>query len=81
MPIFEYRCSECGEVFDRLVRASDDRERAVCPACGATTATRLISAFAISHNLTPCGSRASDAPLRCGLGSGEDACSSCCRRA
>lgn len=42
MPIYEYRCSECGHTFDRLQQMSDpDPEE--CPSCGGDEVGRLIS--------------------------------------
>jgi putative FmdB family regulatory protein len=43
MPIYEYRCSECGHVYEALQRNS--REAAPsCPECGGEEARRLLSA-------------------------------------
>lgn len=78
MPIYEFRCTECADVFDTLVRTMS-AEGVRCPSCGSGTLTRLISSFAVSRSLTPCGTRASDAPRSCGLGGGDDSCASCCR--
>jgi putative FmdB family regulatory protein len=43
MPIYEYRCQECGNRAEILVR-SLKREQAVCPECGSTEMGKLISA-------------------------------------
>jgi putative FmdB family regulatory protein len=45
MPIYEYRCSECGEKFEKLVRFSASASEVECPKCGARKADKLISAF------------------------------------
>lgn len=45
MPLYDFRCTGCGRVFELLVRGSD---RVECPDCGATTADRLLSAPARS---------------------------------
>jgi putative FmdB family regulatory protein len=37
MPIYEYRCYACGEVFERLRPIDQRRYPEVCPACGGTT--------------------------------------------
>lgn len=41
MPIYDYRCGECGEVFEALVRS---RERPACPSCSSTALERQPSA-------------------------------------
>ena len=41
MPIFEYRCRKCGEVFEQLVRAAG--EVVACPACASRSVAKLLS--------------------------------------
>ncbi|HXH24689.1 MAG TPA: zinc ribbon domain-containing protein [Vicinamibacterales bacterium] len=45
MPIFEYRCCTCANVFERLVLGE---ERLVCPSCGGATLERQLTSFAVS---------------------------------
>jgi len=40
MPIYEYRCAECDQTFERLVRGD---ARVACPACESGKVTRIIS--------------------------------------
>ena len=40
MPIYEYRCSVCDKVFERLVRGET---RIACPACESAKVSRIIS--------------------------------------
>lgn len=49
MPIYEYRCAQCGEVFQRLFRSLQEVQGAEvqCPACGAADVQRLFSAPAV----------------------------------
>ncbi|MEA3346016.1 MAG: zinc ribbon domain-containing protein [Chloroflexota bacterium] len=50
MPIYEYRCEECGYHFSRLfrsVQAANKAETPTCPACGDTNVKRLISPIAV----------------------------------
>ena len=77
MPIYEFRCADCARVFDTLVRRMS-ADGVMCPFCGGSKLTRLISAFAVSRSLTPCGTPASEAPASCGT-VGDGACASCCR--
>lgn len=40
MALYDFRCTSCGRVFEKLVR----REEVVhCPDCGASTADRLLA--------------------------------------
>jgi putative FmdB family regulatory protein len=43
MPIYEYKCKDCGMAFEALVR-SFDSEAVRCPGCGSGNMERLISA-------------------------------------
>jgi putative FmdB family regulatory protein len=43
MPIYEYRCQECGHELEKLQRMSDD-PLTDCPACGKPQLKRLVSA-------------------------------------
>jgi len=40
MPIFEYKCKDCGNEFEALVRKSDVP---ACPSCQGTDLERLLS--------------------------------------
>jgi len=45
MPLYEYRCQECGHEFEELVpfSAADD---VACEKCGSKRTERLVSGFA-----------------------------------
>lgn len=44
MPIYEYRCEDCGNEFEKLLlRTSDIPE---CPSCGQSHLEQLLSTFA-----------------------------------
>jgi putative FmdB family regulatory protein len=43
MPMYEYKCEECGREFEELMSASS-REQPRCPSCGAEKTRRMISA-------------------------------------
>jgi putative FmdB family regulatory protein len=45
MPIYEYRCQECGHELEKLQRMSDD-PLTDCPSCGQSQLKRLVSAAA-----------------------------------
>jgi putative FmdB family regulatory protein len=46
MPIYEYRCEECGERFEKLVRRAEPDEPVRCPRCGAVETRKQFSSFA-----------------------------------
>jgi len=60
MPIYEYRCSSCGQRVEVLVRNSGDAS-ALCPECGAELSERLPTAPALvgtgdrNSGVTCCG--------------------------
>ena len=43
MPIYEYRCDECGEQFERLVRSLSSAGKIECPRCGSHKVEKAIS--------------------------------------
>jgi putative FmdB family regulatory protein len=43
MPIYEYKCRDCGEKYEKLVRSVDRQEHPPCPQCGSPKAERQIS--------------------------------------
>jgi putative FmdB family regulatory protein len=49
MPIYEYRCKQCGKRTSALVRNFDERDSAVsqCPRCGSKDMRRLMSRIAV----------------------------------
>ncbi len=58
MPIYEYRCEDCGTKFEKLVRTSDV-QGIECPSCGQKHLTQELSTFATHANS---GSKAADTP-------------------
>jgi putative FmdB family regulatory protein len=46
MPMYEYRCRQCGEDYEELRRMQDADRDLKCPFCGAEQIERLLSAFA-----------------------------------
>ena len=43
MPIFEYRCDDCGHCFEKLQMAGDDTQQYTCPSCGSAKTEKLMS--------------------------------------
>ena len=48
-PLFDYRCGQCGEEFEALVRGG---ATPTCPHCGAHNVEKFISMFAVSSAQT-----------------------------
>ncbi|MCB0131144.1 MAG: zinc ribbon domain-containing protein [Caldilineaceae bacterium] len=47
MPMYEYVCNECQELFEKLIPMSQADKPQVCPKCGGTHANRQLSSFAV----------------------------------
>ncbi|RME23268.1 MAG: zinc ribbon domain-containing protein [Candidatus Zixiibacteriota bacterium] len=60
MPLYEYKCRDCGAQFEELVSASDASVR--CPKCGSEQTERQLSVFAAGNTGTSGGS------IGCGSG-------------
>ena len=50
MPIYEYRCMNCGATFEKLVRnvSSSHELCPMCPQCSSSETCRIPSAFAVT---------------------------------
>jgi len=46
MPIFEYRCRECGTTFEKIV--PNGRTKITCNKCSSARVDKLLSVFAVS---------------------------------
>lgn len=50
MPIYEYRCEDCGTKFEKLVRRSVETSELECPSCGQNHLKQELSTFAAHAN-------------------------------
>jgi putative FmdB family regulatory protein len=46
MPIYEYRCADCEQKFEKRRRMSQADDEIACPECGSTHTSRGLSTFA-----------------------------------
>ncbi len=46
MPIYEYRCNQCGEAFEKMVRFSEADRVPACPNCESEDTRKAISTIA-----------------------------------
>jgi putative FmdB family regulatory protein len=60
MPIFDYRCAECGHTFELIVQTSTVPE---CPRCHTQRLDKLLSRFAVGGQ--------ANAPVMAGPGCGQ----------
>jgi len=52
MPLYEYRCTACGETFEIVSSLAERDEKAVCPACGGHDAARVFSPITLAGRRT-----------------------------
>lgn len=64
MPIYEYRCEECGQRFDAFFRRTEDAEKDVpsCKRCGSRKVRKMFSVIGLGNpagggTLGDCGTR------------------------
>ncbi|MBN2061960.1 MAG: zinc ribbon domain-containing protein [Deltaproteobacteria bacterium] len=43
MPIFEFRCLDCGTLFEKLFMNSDEEIQLICPKCQSKSLERVVS--------------------------------------
>ena len=48
MPIYEYRCTECGKEFEQFVRSIAKQTAPACPKCGGGNVHKAISLIGAS---------------------------------
>ncbi|MBW2617328.1 MAG: zinc ribbon domain-containing protein [Deltaproteobacteria bacterium] len=63
MPIYEYKCQECGQRFETLILSPG--EEVHCQKCGSISVERQLSTFAVSSGSSGAGSSISSS---CGPG-------------
>jgi putative FmdB family regulatory protein len=47
MPLYEYRCTDCGQDFEKVVRFSEADLKPACPFCASTNTMKRISAVSV----------------------------------
>jgi len=56
MPLFEYKCADCGKVSEFLEKA-DSKDAHTCPACGSKTMKKQFSTFSAVIKQPSAGSK------------------------
>jgi putative FmdB family regulatory protein len=55
MPLYEYRCPQCGNRFEQLRRMTEADCGVICPQCQSEKVQRMFSTFATSGGCGPAG--------------------------
>jgi putative FmdB family regulatory protein len=72
MPLFEYRCADCGHQFEFLARGG---AAPVCPKCESRSLEKQLSVFAVGASSGPSPKIPADSPCAtCGVPGGPGAC-------
>ncbi len=68
MPLYEYRCGTCGNVFEAYRRLSEEEREETCPSCGGSASRLRISLFTAGGGGSPakgsCGPGGKRSPFR-----------------
>ena len=66
MPIFEFRCAECGKEFEKLLMNSDEQVDLACPECKGEALERVVSRTNYSIGVGPGGNQPKITSKSCG---------------
>jgi putative FmdB family regulatory protein len=50
MPVYEYKCQNCGERFEKLVRSFAGSSQIICPHCESEDVRKAISLFGVGSS-------------------------------
>ena len=70
MPLYEYRCRDCGHQFEILQRLGEGADGLACPGCGAEALAKQYSTFASATGGNQGQQSQSAAPSGGGCGAG-----------
>jgi putative FmdB family regulatory protein len=74
MPVYEYKCLECGKISELFIRNINEKENFTCHSCGSGALKRFFSG-SVSLNLNHAGSKQSSC---CGNSTPCDHPKKCC---
>ena len=66
MPIFEFRCLECNNLFEKLFVNSDEKVEISCPECQSRSFERVISKTSYAIGVGPEGKQPKITTKSCG---------------
>ena len=68
MPIFEFRCLDCGNIFEKLFMASDADVDLDCPECKCQSCERVVSRSSYAIGAGPGGNKPQVTTKSCSAG-------------
>ena len=68
MPIYEYKCEQCGSRYEQMRRMTDADRDLECPECKSTAIKRQLSAFATSTSSSSAVPAGGCGKPQCGMG-------------
>ncbi|MBW2093484.1 MAG: zinc ribbon domain-containing protein [Deltaproteobacteria bacterium] len=66
MPIFEFRCLKCGNIFEKLFTSAGEEEEITCPACQSDSFERVVSRTNYTIGAGPGGNQPKITAKSCG---------------
>jgi len=54
MPIYEFKCKKCSNIFEYLCFRTDDKDQVVCPSCGNKETEPMLSVFSSKGSNSDC---------------------------
>jgi len=76
MPVYDYKCRQCGAVFEKFLRSLAAADSVQCEKCGSAKVKKLITCCAISSGGKTESAGSSSHSYSCGSCSGSH-CSTC----
>ena len=76
MPVYDYKCRQCGKVFEKFLRSLAAADSVQCEKCGSAKVKKMVSCCAISSGGKSESVASSKSAHSCGSCSGSH-CSTC----
>ncbi len=73
MPVYDYRCRQCGTLYDVYHKVREVKEDVVCPSCHSQEHTKLMSVPGVSV-----ATKAAERPSSCACEMGGACCGGAC---